>query len=417
MTHSASTHTIESAVAALGPGELTEARVREHLWPLFSRVLDRRDETGVVYLANHSLGRPLNRTAEDVQRALDHWYRDLDGAWEPWSDAMTRYRAMNARLIGCAREDAVVHKVSAGQGLRTVLNTIEPKRDRPRVLTTRGEFDACDFILKRYAAKGRIDLDWVDADEHGRFDADAIAERVTDAHDLVVVSMVFYATGQHLAEVQTVIDAAHTHGALVMLDTYHQAGVMPMDFDGSRADFAIGGNYKYTRGGSGACWLAVRDDHLDDPNLQPIDTGWFAKADHFGFQRDDVAHLAAGGDGWQEGTPALLCMVQALAGLEFTLAVGVDRLRAYNVHQRRLLADAIYSAGGDPINGEPRGAFLLMRVEDLAYAIDVLRAEAVVADGRPDSRGIGHVRFCPDLLTTEEEIDRAAQTIARVCHE
>jgi kynureninase len=44
----------------------------------FSRVLE-RDE---IYLANHSLGRPPDRMAEDVRAALDAWYRDMDGAWQ-----------------------------------------------------------------------------------------------------------------------------------------------------------------------------------------------------------------------------------------------------------------------------------------------------------------------------------------------
>jgi hypothetical protein len=43
--------------AALGPGPLTEERVREHVAPLFSRTL--AANRGRIYLANHSLGRPL----------------------------------------------------------------------------------------------------------------------------------------------------------------------------------------------------------------------------------------------------------------------------------------------------------------------------------------------------------------------
>ncbi|MGP1271879.1 MAG: aminotransferase class V-fold PLP-dependent enzyme [Phycisphaerales bacterium] len=405
---------IDDAIAALGDRPLDEHAIRTHLWPLFSRVVAQREQTGLIYLANHSLGRPLDRTARDVEHALDLWYRDLDRAWGPWSDMIGRYRALNARLIGCARHDAVVHKVSAGQGLRTVLNTIEPKSRRPRVLTTRGEFDACDFILKRYAAKGRIDLDWVEPDDRSRFDADDIASRITREHDLVVVSTVFFSTGQWLDRVQTVIDAAHQHGAMILLDTYHQAGVIPMQFDASRADFAIGGNYKYTRGGPGACWLAVRSDHLDDPRLAPIDTGWFAKADHFGFGREDDAPLAPGGDGWQEGTPALLSMVQALAGLEFTLAVGVERLRAYSLEQQAFFADRLRAAGAEVIDDPPRGAFLLVPAAEPGTTAAALAQRGIITDGRLDPRGRGHVRFCPDLLTTREELERAAPIIAEV---
>ncbi|MEO1535182.1 MAG: aminotransferase class V-fold PLP-dependent enzyme [Planctomycetota bacterium] len=405
--------TIDGAMAGLGDGQLTEDRCREHLWPLFSRTIEAVSRSGEIYLANHSLGRPLDRTAEDVRGALDEWYNGLDRAWGPWSEAMRHYRALVARLIGCAREDAVVHKTSAGQGLRTVLNLLEPKADRLRVLTTRGEFDACDFILKAYAEKGLIDLEFVESDEKGRFDAAAIAGRVTNRHDLVVVSTTFFSTGQILEGVDQVVAAAHANGAMILLDTYHTAGAMPMSFDSLKADFAIGGNYKYTRGGSGACWLAIREDHLDDKLLRPVDTGWFAKADHFGFTRGDEAVYAPGGDGWQEGTPALLCMVQALAGLEFVLGVGLDRLRAYNLDQRAFLADRLRECGAEVVDDEPRGAFLLVPAEDPGEFGALLRERGVVTDGRLDPRGKGHVRFCPDVLNTRDEMSRAAEIVAR----
>lgn len=405
--------TIDEAVKGLGDGPLTEDRCREHLWPLFSRTIEAVNRSGEIYLANHSLGRPLDRTAEDVCAALDEWYAGLDRAWGPWSEAMRNYRGLVAKLIGCSREDAVVHKVSAGQGLRTVLNLLEPKADRPRVLTTRGEFDAGDFILKAYARKGRIDLGFVESDQRGRYDADRIAGAITDHHDLVFVSTTFFSTGQVLEGVKHVIEAAHAHGAVVVLDTYHSAGAMPMDFDGLKADFAIGGNYKYTRGGSGACWLAIREDHLDDERMHPIDTGWFAKANHFDFTRTDDAVYASGGDGWLEGTPALLCMVQALAGLEFVLAVGLDRLRQYNLDQRAFLADRLRECGAEVVDDEPRGAFLLVPANDPGEFGSTLRGLGVVADGRLDPRGKGHVRFCPDVLNTRDEMSRAAEIVAR----
>ena len=57
---------LRTALAGLGRGALDAERLRTHVWPLFSRVLARKD----IYLANHSLGRPLDRTAEDVTRVL-----------------------------------------------------------------------------------------------------------------------------------------------------------------------------------------------------------------------------------------------------------------------------------------------------------------------------------------------------------
>ncbi len=90
---------ILQAVAAMGPGPLTERGLISHIHPLFSRVLERRE----IYLANHSLGRPLDQTAIDVRSALDCWYADMDGAWGLWLDEQSRFRAGIARLIGLFR--------------------------------------------------------------------------------------------------------------------------------------------------------------------------------------------------------------------------------------------------------------------------------------------------------------------------
>ncbi len=74
--------TIHAAVGRLGPGPLTEAGLVEHIHPLFSRALGRNARNGEIYLANHSLGRPLDASADDVREAMDLWYTDMEGAWD-----------------------------------------------------------------------------------------------------------------------------------------------------------------------------------------------------------------------------------------------------------------------------------------------------------------------------------------------
>ena len=104
------------------------------------------------------------------------------------------------------------------------------------------------------------------------------------------------------------------------------------------ADFAVGGSYKYLRGGPGACFLYVHPRHLDG-GLRTLDTGWFAKEAPFAYERPDPPRFATGGDGWMESTPAVLPFYQSRAGQLFALAIGVARLRSYSLAaQRRLVA-------------------------------------------------------------------------------
>src|SRR3954465_9003909 len=125
---------IATAVAALGPGPLSEAALQQHVAPLFSRV--RARDAARIYLANHSLGRPLDATSEDVREGLAAWYDELGGAWAGWLAGTGAVRARLANLLGVARSDAVIPRTSAGQGLRAVLNTYD---DVPHVVATRAE--------------------------------------------------------------------------------------------------------------------------------------------------------------------------------------------------------------------------------------------------------------------------------------
>lgn len=400
--------TVEQAIEAMGSGPLTEAGLREHVFPLFSRVLQREE----IYLANHSLGRPLDRSADDVRTFMDLWYADMDTAWEAWLAEIAAFRANVARLIGCGRPDAVVHKVSAGQGLRAVLNASPTKGPVLEVVSTRSEFDAVDIILKAYASKGRARVSWVDPTPEALVDARAIVAGISEKTDVVVLSQVYFNTGQVLEGVDEVVAAARRVGAAVVLDTYHGAGVVPGVFDELGVDFAIGGNYKYTRGGPGASWLAIREDHLDDAAWQPIDTGWFAKDAHFDFARSDELRLAPGGDGWNEGTPAPLIAYQAKAGLEFVLCIGVDRLRAYSILQQDRLAGLLADQGVAVRPISPRGAFLLVEAPNHARVRARLKDLGVNCDSRTDALGRGVVRLCPDVLNTDEELARAAGLVA-----
>jgi kynureninase len=362
---------------------LDEAWLRKEIYPRFSRVLSRNE----IYLANHSLGRPPDRMAEDVRAALDAWYHDMDGAWSLWLEGRERFRALTGKLVG-APKNLIIPKTSAGQGLRAVLNSFTRK---PRVLTSDGEFDSLDFILRVYRQQGRIELKivpWRDLEPR-------------DA-DLVVLSTVMFRTGEVVKHLPKLIHEAHAAGALVLLDVYHHAGVIPLDLIALEADFAVGGSYKYTRGGPGACWLYVRAGLVD--TLRTPDTGWFAKRDMFTYPRPEPPEFGPSGDAWLESTPPVLAPIQALAGLELTLELGVERIRILNLAQKALLASLLPVDGA----GKDHGAFVTIKHPGAQVISSKLRDRGVKTDARGD-----YLRLCPDFLNTRAELEKAASEAIR----
>ena len=395
---------LADAVAALGDGPLGEEPIARHIAPLFSRVL----ASERIYLENHSLGRPLDAMAEDVAEAMSLWYGKLGDAWDDWLAEREAFRGRVARLIGAERADCIVPKTAAGQGLRAVLNALPGK---PRVLSTRGEFDSVDLILKQYAALGRIEMRWVEPDERGEFQVDAVIEAVERGTDLVVVAQVMFMTGQIVGDLKRLADACHARGARLLLDSYHAVGVFPVDVVALGADFLIGASYKYLRGGPGAGFLYVSPQVLES-GLRPLDTGWFANADMFSFKRPETPVLKAGGDAFLEGTPPVLTWYQARSGQEFVLAMGVARLREYSLCQlgalRRYLAEAGLTEnvfGGD----KGHGAFLSIRLKNATEIPERLEREQISCDARGE-----WLRICPDCLTRDEELRRAAKVLGSV---
>ncbi len=393
---------IQEHVAALGSGPLEESALVQSIHPLFSRVLQREE----IYLANHSLGRPPDQTATDVQQALDHWYEEMDGAWDHWLAEIQSFRGRIAQLIHAPREDCIIPKSSAGQGLRAILNCHDEKI---QIVTTTAEFGSIDHILKVYAQRDRVELIRVGPDDHGVYHEEDILAAVGQSTSLVVVSMVLFTTGQYLIELTKLISEVQARGVRVLVDLYHAAGAIPVDVEALGADFAIGGCYKYLRGGPGACWLYVHPRHFTG-SLTTLDTGWFAQPKPFAFQRPEAPQFAEGGNAFLESTPPILPYYQAKAGLTFTLAMGVDRLRAYSLKIQARLMELLEEHYIQPIGqADRRGAFLAIADKSADAVASQLKKLKIIVDARD-----GLIRICPDILTTDEELVEAVGKLAYV---
>jgi kynureninase len=390
---------------------LSQESIHREFRPLFSRVLGSNE--GSAYLANHSLGRPLDACFANIARGAGAWADKLDAAWTntEWLGEALKFRSLIGQLLGLSDPTAVVLKTSAGQGLRAVLNSF-PVDKVIKVVATRGEFDSADFILKAYSEAGRINVRWVEPGTYEGgvhlFDTCDVLSAIDDSTDLVAVSAVMFGTGQILKGIEEIIAKAHRHGALALVDAYHALGVFPFSMKDLGADFCVGGCYKYLRGGPGACFLAIAP-HILASKRKTLDTGWFAKKDTFTYQRLDSAERGEGGDAWLESTPPVLVPYQATPGLEFTLSIGMDRIRTYmnsvlaDLRETFLRADLPVFI---PNNPDDWGGFSLIPNAGATELCERLRTHNVVTDARRD-----FVRFGPDLLTTHDEIEQAATAL------
>ena len=148
--------------------------------------------------------------------------------------------------------------------------------------------------------------------------------------------------------------------------------------------------------------------------MRPLDTGWFANSDAFAYQRPSPPVLKSGGDAFLESTPPVLTWYQARSGQQFTLAMGVERLRPYSLNQLASLRGYLAAAGIHAVTGgdAQHGAFLAIPLANAMEMPAKLEREGIVCDARGE-----WLRLCPDCLTRDEELHQAVAALAKVLHE
>lgn len=381
----------------------------------FSQSLKKLNTEGLTYLANHSLGLQPDQTPADVLEGLSIWPNFMDKSWESenWMGELSRWRSNIAQLLGLPHGDFIVPKASAGQGLRAVLNSFPPNRPI-RILTTTAEFDSADAILKAYQQAGLAEIKWIEPTLTQKrvphFIAEAILAEIKAGFDLVCLSHVFFQTGQILPEVKNIADTCHQVGAVLLLDVYHSAGCVPVDLLEFDADFAVGGSYKYLRGGPGAGYLALHP-RIAAQESQTRDIGWFANANPFSFERSETLTRAPSGAGWMESTFPALLPYQARAGLESVLGLTVPAIRHHSLQIQLAFREAIAGHGVplfEPNDPTQFGAFSLLVDDRAPRIVNELRNQGVIVDSRGP-----FLRFSPDVLTDENAIDQAASAFKK----
>lgn len=381
---------------------LTPPLIESDLKPRFSRVLDAHK--GIQYLANHSLGRMPDAAFDNSSRGITLWAEKMEEAWadDAWTGEILKFRSLIAGLVGLPGSNNIVMKTSAGQGLRAVLNSYPPLQ-KINVVSTRGEFDSIDFILKTYHQLGRANVSWAKMVPGvvPTIDSAEILSLIVPGTDLVVISAVMFATGQIVKGLEEIVAKAHSVGALVLIDSYHAVGTIPFDLASIGADFVIGGSYKYLRGAPGACFLGISDEVLAS-GRRTMDTGWYAKKYKFEFEKSDIAEVSPGADGWSESTPPVFTAFQSTPGIELVVELGVEAIRQHSLQtqaeMREILRQADYEVI-EPENPLEWGAYSLVHAEDSHALVPELKEKGIITDARGQ-----FVRFGPDFLTDLNEV-------------
>lgn len=355
----------------------------------------------------------------------------FDGHLEAWTDAAelvdekwdraearaARVRRGVAALLGTAA-DEIALGTNTHELVVRFLSAL-PLRERPRLVTTDGEFHSIRRQLDRLAEENVIEVVKVSAEPPA-----AVAERLVAAVDdrtaAVLVSSVLFANARIVTSLDRVMERCRRVGAELLVDAYHQLGVVPCDLrrDGLDDAFVTGGGYKYCQLGEGNCFLRVPPGRA----MRPVITGWYAEFAELEASPGSGVAYGAGPARWAGATYDPTSHYRAARVFDFFEAQGLTApfLRDVSQHQVALLARRFDALDLDPaaitrdrtVPIEAFGGFLALRTRHAGRLQAALRRRGVLTDHRGEVLRLG-----PAPYLTDQQLEAAVAALAEALGE
>lgn len=284
-----------------------------------------------------------------------------------------------------------------------VVRLLSALPERPRILTTTGEFHSFGRQIARLEEEGLAQVTRVPS-EPGPDCLPRMIEAARAGFDLVWSSQVFFDSGfaqplDGFAEL-----AAAAGEAVLVIDGYHGFMALPTDL-GALADraFYLAGGYKYAMAGEGACFLHAPPGWLPRPRY----TGWFAAFGQLAARGSGVPY-ARDGMRFMGATFDASGLFRLNAAMRLLEREGVT-VGAFHAHAHALQARFVAGLAGTgldparlvvPLAERRRGNFLTFDLPDAEAWSARLDALRVVTDRRGS-----RLRFGFGPYQTGEEVD------------
>jgi len=292
-----------------------------------------------------------------------------------------------------------------------------PLGDRPRIVTTAGEFHSMRRQLDALDGHG-LDVVRVPDEPVGDV-AQRLCEAVDDRTSAVMVSVVYFRSARIVPGLADVFTACHSRGAELLVDAYHALNVMPFPLAslGLEDAFVTGGGYKY-------CQLGESNAFLRYPATRkprPLITGWFAEFDDLSMPAESGAtSYQPGPMRFAGGTYDPVSHYRAAAVFEFFEHndLAPQQLRAISQHQVGRLRERFDALDCDParicrdhdVALDQLGGFLVLRSDRAGVIRDALRERGVYCDARGDALRLG-----PAPYLCDEQLDDAIDRLKQAC--
>lgn len=338
---------------------------------------------------------------------LAHW---RDDTWERWWQDILDYREAVARFLGGAA-GTVIQDGNVSTLLGRLGTALDFRAPRNRIVTTDLEFPTTIFLWRSFAKYG-AELLVVPSGNGSDFDEEALCAAIDERTALVCVSHAAYITGA-LLDVSRIARHAHAQGALVAIDAYQTAGIVPIDVQALDVDFLLSGVHKWLCGSTECAFMYIRPSLL--ACLEPAATGWIASDNPLAFEPAidylNSVRFAADARRFASGTPAILPVWISQLGLDIVSKVGMLGIRELSLRY----ADEIIARADEaglpvltPRQRSRRAGVVALQFPGQQQVAEQLQREGYICSCR------GALRIAPHFYNTPEEVGRFMDALIRL---
>ena len=379
-----------------------------------SQINRRREEfpslASGIHLLSHSLG-PVPRAARESMRAYyEAWEEHTsEDAWATnWWQMSAQVGDRIAAILG-GDAGSVQIQPNASIALASVASCFDfASSKRNKVVTSALDFPSMEYIWDAQRRLGaRVEV--IPSDDGVVVALQRILDAIDDQTGLVALSHVSFRSSYRF-DIEAIVERAHKHDALVLLDVYQSAGAVELKASEWEVDFLIGGTIKWLCGGPACGYLYVRPDLQNE--LQPRLTGWVAHEAPFEFAPSPMRYDNSVRR-FAQGTPSIPALYSVLPGLQIIEEVGVKIIREESRRRTEWMIDFALQHGwkvNSPRDVNQRGGSIMVYVDDGPTMVKRLAERKVFVDCRP---GVG-LRMSPHFFNTDEEVREAMEILKQV---
>lgn len=362
-----------------------------------------------TYLINNSLG-AMPRGVEDELAAFARaWGERGVRAWhEGWWEMSAETGDLLAPLLGVRPGGVSMHQnVSVAAAL--FISAIDYPAERNRIVYTELNFPNVMYLMEGESRKG-AEIVMVPSDDGIGVPTERLLAAIDERTRLVPISHTLFRSA-FVQDAQAIARRCREVGAILLLDVYQSAGVLPLELEAWGVHAATGGSVKWLCGGPGAGFLWVNPEIAE--TLQPTFTGWMADEEPFQFRPGPIHYRKEANWRFLTGTPNIPALYSCRSGYRIVAGVGTQRIRERSLALTNHLIQAAEEAGFEvrtPRDPKHRGGTVSIWHEDAERLCHELIAREIICDYRPRAG----IRLSPHFYNTEAELDRAIATLRQL---